>query len=245
MDFAADRDFGEVKALGSTLWGLALALVASNVFAIIYILVDNVTSTTTISTGELIVSSVGVYLGFLGAPLLVARRQNRRLTDLFHISFKAIDVVIGIVVGVGLQLAVVPLLYLPLEALSPSIKTAISQPAQRLTSSAHGFTLDTLIVGLILVGFSPLLEEIFFRGLAWQSLMNFKISNKYLRVAVVNGGSALLFAAAHFEPLQTLGLFVVGLVFAAMRYRFNRLGPTVVAHAAFNFITFATMAKIL
>ena len=244
MDTLSEKDFGEVKAFGTTLWGLAVALVASNVFAIIYILAENVTSTTTLSTGELIVSSIGVYLGFFGAPLLIARRQNRRFADLFHISFKAVDLLIGVVVGVGLQLAVIPLLYLPLEALSPSIKTAISQPAQRLTSSAHGFTVDTLIVGLILVGFSPLFEEIFFRGLAWQSLRNYKISNNVLRAVVVNGGSAALFAAAHFEPLQTLGLFVVGLVFAVMRYRFNRLGPTIVAHAAFNFITFASMAKI-
>ncbi len=245
MDTLDEKDFGEVKAIGSTLWGLAAALVASNVFAIIYLLADNVTSTTTISTGELVVSSLGVYLGFLGAPLLVARRRGRSLVELFHISFKLLDLVIGIIVGVGLQLVVIPFLYLPLEALSPSIKTAISQPAQRLTSSAHGFTVDTLVVGLILVGFSPLFEEIFFRGLAWQSLKSYKISNSMLRAIVVNGGSAVLFAAAHFEPLQTLGLFVVGLVFAVMRYRFNRLGPTIVAHAAFNFITFATMAKIL
>ena len=245
MDTLNEKDFGEVKAFGATLWGLAVALVASNVFAIIYILADNVTSTTTISAGELIVSSLGVYLGFLGTPLLVARKRQQRLRELFHLNFKAIDIVIGVVVGVALQLAVIPLLYLPLEALSPSIKTALSQPAQRLTSSAHGFTLDTLIVGLILVVFSPLFEEIFFRGLAWQSLRNYKITNNFLRAIVVNGGSAVLFAAAHFEPLQTLGLFTVGLVFAIMRYRFNRLGPTIVAHAAFNFITFATMAKIL
>jgi membrane protease YdiL (CAAX protease family) len=48
------------------------------------------------------------------------------------------------------------------------------------------------------------------------------------------GCSALCFALAHFEAVQFLGLACFGVVLALMAWRWERLGPSIAAHAAFN-----------
>jgi membrane protease YdiL (CAAX protease family) len=45
---------------------------------------------------------------------------------------------------------------------------------------------------------------------------------------------ALWFAVVHFQPVETPGLFVVGLVLGSCALLTGRLGLGVVAHMAFN-----------
>ena len=45
---------------------------------------------------------------------------------------------------------------------------------------------------------------------------------------------AAIFAIVHFQPVETPGLFVVGLVLGTCALRTRRLGMGVLAHMAFN-----------
>jgi membrane protease YdiL (CAAX protease family) len=54
-------------------------------------------------------------------------------------------------------------------------------------------------------------------------------------------GSAILFGLAHFEALQLAALILFGLILGTLAYRTGRLGPTIVAHAAFNAVTVLTL----
>jgi membrane protease YdiL (CAAX protease family) len=45
---------------------------------------------------------------------------------------------------------------------------------------------------------------------------------------------AVWFAIVHFQPVETPGLFLVGLILGACALRTRRLGMNVFAHMAFN-----------
>ena len=49
--------------------------------------------------------------------------------------------------------------------------------------------------------------------------------------------TAVVFGATHFQPLQLLALAGAGAVFALLAVRFDRLGPAIIAHMAFNAVT--------
>ena len=49
--------------------------------------------------------------------------------------------------------------------------------------------------------------------------------------------TALVFALVHFEALQFLGLAGFGVVLGLLAWRTGRLGPSIVAHMAFNTAT--------
>jgi len=51
------------------------------------------------------------------------------------------------------------------------------------------------------------------------------------------------FAVAHFEPLQFLGLWVVGMVLSLMAYRTRRLGMSISAHMSFNLVAFVALTN--
>jgi membrane protease YdiL (CAAX protease family) len=54
-------------------------------------------------------------------------------------------------------------------------------------------------------------------------------------------GSALVFGLAHFEPLQLAALVLFGLILGVLAHKTGRLGPGIVAHAAFNAVTVLTL----
>ena len=86
---------------------------------------------------------------------------------------------------------------------------------------------------------APVIEELFFRGLLFRSLRR----RFGPWPAIV--GSAVVFGLAHFELLQLPALIAFGLVLGFMAEKSGRLGPGIVAHAAFNAATVLslTLAK--
>jgi membrane protease YdiL (CAAX protease family) len=78
-------------------------------------------------------------------------------------------------------------------------------------------------------------EELFFRGLVQRA-----VARRFGRVAAI-GASAVLFGLAHFELLQLPALILFGVVLAVLADRTGRLGPGIVAHAAFNAVTVLTL----
>lgn len=235
-----DRD-----SLGTVSWGaLAFPVVALAVAFVCSILALDGTAAlehravpTTVaglSPSLLAADEAGLWVVFVGAAVLGARWWGAgSFLRFVRFRMRLVDLPVGIGVGVLGQLVVVPLLYLPVEAVDPAARRSISKPAVQLLGVGVGHDL-LAVVAIIVIG-APLCEEIFFRGVTlrlyelraagWPSL---------LRIGVPVVASALLFAIAHFEPLQFLGLFVFGVILAIISSRTGRLGPSIVAHAAFN-----------
>ena len=91
---------------------------------------------------------------------------------------------------------------------------------QRLESPGWFF-----LVGIL---FAPFVEEIFFRGFVFQGFRQ-----KYGWVSAMLL-SALIFAAAHLDPVALIPTFVLGLVLAYLYHRSNSLWPGIILHFLVN-----------
>ncbi len=219
---------------------LGLALISSTIFLSIGISVSHFTGPVSLSRLTpflLVMDEIGLWIFFVGGTAMAARMYWKQpFFALIGWHFRPlVDVPVGVVAGVVSQLVIVPLLYLPYEAINPAVSKSLSKPAQSIVGIGHGGGL--WIVAFVLVIGAPVCEEIFFRGLTLAVLRD-RLSGwvPWLRALVSILGSALLFALAHFEPLQFLGLLAVGCVLAGLMWRTGRLGTSIVAHATFNLV---------
>jgi membrane protease YdiL (CAAX protease family) len=199
--------------------------------------------------GEEIVSLCGLWVGFVGAAVTAsrlaavpgrdgapARGTGSIVGDYGLVLHPWPDIPVGIVAGVASQYLLVPAVEAPLVPFVHNLYSRLSHPAQSLTGHAFGPGLVVLSV-LVCVG-SPVVEELFFRGLLLRALLG-KTQELGRRAgpAVSIGLTALVFALAHFEALQFLGLAAFGVVLGYLAWRTGRLGPSIVAHMAFNTVT--------
>ncbi|MDQ1356149.1 MAG: protease family protein [Acidimicrobiaceae bacterium] len=178
----------------------------------------------------------GLWIGLIGGVVLYSRfRGSGDLRADLGLYFRwPFDAVVGIVVGVGTQLALIPLLYWPFEQADPTLRHRLEAPAKTDTAAIHGALQISLLVLFLAVG-APIVEELFFRGLLLRSLARW--------LGPIPGviGSALVFGLAHFEPLQLAALVLFGLILGVLAHKTGRLGPGIVAHAAFNAVTVLTL----
>ena len=145
----------------------------------------------------------------------------------FGLEFRWRDLV-GIPIGVATQLALLPALYWPLRRAWPGTfsQHKIEQRARDLTDHATGA--GRLLLALVVVLGAPLVEELVYRGLLQGAFT--RKWNEWAGVVMV----AVWFAIVHFQPVETPGLFVVGLILGVCALRTRRLGMNVFAHMAFN-----------
>lgn len=117
-----------------------------------------------------------------------------------------------------------------------------------------------VITGVLVVGFAPICEEVFFRGFLLPGLTRrWNLSagigeGGFVRGATLGGaprrwnvmfgivGSAVLFSAPHLAPRALLPIFAVGLLFAFTYWRSGNLLSTILAHFAFNTVGFSILA---
>lgn len=151
------------------------------------------------------------------------------------------DVPLGIAVGVASQYLLVPLLELPLTPFVPHLFHRLGHPAETIVGQVHGPLL--VLLGLLICVGAPLFEELMFRGLLLRALAG-RLAGLGPRlgpvVAVVLTG--VVFGLVHFEALQLLALAGFGMVLCLLAWRTGRLGPGIVAHAAFNAVSLAVIA---
>ncbi|MGI9578860.1 MAG: CPBP family intramembrane glutamic endopeptidase [Microthrixaceae bacterium] len=174
---------------------------------------------------------VPLWIGLGGTALWASERKGFGAVRDFAISSTLLDAPIGLAIGVGCQLLLLPLLYWPLLRLLDLTSDDLAEPARELSEQADG-TFGWIVLAAMVVLVAPVVEELFYRGLVLRSLEK----RLWPRWAVVVG-SAALFAAMHFQPLQFAGLFVFGVVLALMVLVSGRLGPAIWAHAGFNATT--------
>jgi len=145
----------------------------------------------------------------------------------YALRFRAVDLV-GVPVGVLGQLVIVPLVYVPLRRLWPDTfsEAELEERAQELADKANGWTV-VLLVLVVVIG-APIVEELVYRGLLQRSI-----------AASIGGVAGLLitsawFALVHPSPVEYPGLFLAGLMFGAGVLLTDRIGPSILTHAAFN-----------
>ena len=213
--------------LGDAAVGFVLAWVITAILTpLIFVItgVDSSTPTSQIPLRTIALQQVPFDGTMLVVALLASYRKGRGPVLDFGWRIKLHDAY-GLVVGVLTQYGAL-LLYLPLIWFTSVSSDDVSKPARDLTNKASGGGVVLLV--LIVVIAAPIVEELFFRGLVLRSLER-RVGTRWAIVA-----SAALFGAAHLEPLQFPALFLFGLVAAVLTVRSGRLGPSTLAHVAFN-----------
>lgn len=169
---------------------------------------------------------IPLWAGLLVVPLLATRLKGRGPSVDLGLRVEAMDVPVGLAVGIGCQLLMVPGLYWLLFKLIGTHD--VSAVARGLTDRAT--TPLGVVALLVIVGVgAPVAEEIFFRGLLQGSLIKRGLDPRWAVLA-----TAAIFAFSHFQPLQFPALLVFGIVVGLMTRRTGRLGPAIVTHLAFN-----------
>lgn len=170
---------------------------------------------------------IPLWVGLGGAPIWFAIKKGKGVVADLGLRMKAIDVPIGLAVGVACQLILVPLVYLALRPLL-GVKD-VSAAARELTDRATD-PLSIVLVFLIVGIGAPIAEEIYFRGMAQ------RIFGRRLGPWTAILAAAAFFAATHLQPLQFPALLLFGVILGFMAWKSGRLGPAIWAHVGFNLV---------
>lgn len=213
---------GAALATWASAWPAAMVLVAPLVFVALGADTDDLT------TAESCAAVAAGWVVFLAALWFTSRAFGTGdVRADYGARFRPVDLV-GIPVGVGLQLAVLPALYWPLRELWPDAFSSedVEKRASELVDKADGAWIWVLAV-VVVVG-APIVEELVYRGLLQRSIG--RSLGRWPALLTV----ALLFAVIHFSPVEIPGLFVAGLAFGLGVALTGRIGPGMVIHLAFN-----------
>lgn len=218
--------------LGDAIWGWVAAIVLGAVLGGVIILAaghggDDQES---LPLWLVAITQIPLWIGLLGAPLWAARKARSTVVDQFGLRFRAIDIPVGLVIGIAAQFVLVRLVSWPWLRLLGRSAEELSEPAQNLVSKAADPFGVVLLVLIVVIG-APVIEELFYRGLLLRSLERLMPS----WTAIVVCG--LVFGASHFQLLGLPALAVFGMLLAFLAWRTGRLGMAIAAHLAFNAVT--------
>jgi membrane protease YdiL (CAAX protease family) len=192
-------------------------------------------SLTTLCAGQ-----AGLWTGMFGTCVVVARRNGGGLRGLGLARVRAIDCGAGAVTSMVMRVtaAVVALVLILVFGLD-SFRRTTNAPTEGITPSVLA---AIVVVAIVCVG-APFFEELFFRGVVQGVL----VRRRGARVAVVV--QACMFALVHYRVGMTLALTlttwgqiaVAGFFLGVLRWRCERLGPGMVAHALFNAVAMVVL----
>ena len=219
--------------LGEVLLGLIVAVVASSIVGAIALNATDKNDFDELPMWLYSLVQAAQYVGFVGVPLLFTTVKGSGPVRDLGARLQLRDVPIGIAIGVGLQLIVVPLISFPWVWVLGKDTGELDDRARDLTDRAHGFGL--LMLTLVVVIGAPLAEELFFRGLTLRSFER-RLGARWALVA-----TSVLFAATHLDLLSFPALVVFGLVVGRLAQRSGRLGPSWCTHIGFNATTIAIL----
>ncbi|MHB8670877.1 MAG: CPBP family intramembrane glutamic endopeptidase [Acidimicrobiales bacterium] len=192
------------------------------------------------SVGALVAGVIGLWVGFVGVPLLASRSKGAgRLSVDFGLRARPLDLPLGVGAGL-LGQAVVAGVVVALRQV-----VGRNEPSQQvLDTTRHAHGASHVLVALIVVVAVPVAEELFFRGLILRALE--RRAGRVVAVVV----SAIAFGVAHLDGSQGaatgLTLFAAlaafGVLQALLAEATGRLGPGIVSHATFNAFTLVMAA---
>jgi membrane protease YdiL (CAAX protease family) len=176
----------------------------------------------------ILASSICLWVPMLVVTIVLGRRYGTGRPDVdYGFSFRTADLM-GVPIGIALQLVVLQLVYWPLHELWPGTfdPDEVERRAREIWDSASGFGVVVLVVVVVLG--APVVEELVYRGLLQGALVR--------RVGPALGlvAAAAWFAVVHQQLVELPGLFLVGLAFGGCMLATRRLGMSVLTHMAFN-----------
>lgn len=176
---------------------------------------------------------VGNVVAFFGVPWLASRRKGlRRLRDDFGLRIRPVDVAIGLGIGVAGLLAA-GLVGTAIDAALGADETTSNIPIDRLDGAGE---IVAFLVAVAVI--TPVVEELFFRGLVFRSLLKRGVPG--IRAGVI---TTIVFVLPHlgsagdWTSLLSLAgsITVLGFAFQiACHVTDNRLGAPIVAHMVIN-----------
>lgn len=187
------------------------------------------------------IGQAGLWTGMFGTCVVVARRNGSgKLRGLGLMGLRGQDFGVGAVVAVVARVvcalvAVLCILVFPIE----SFRNTTNAPTTGIQPSV---TAAIVLVLIVCVG-APFFEELFFRGVV-QGVLTRRWG---ARIAIVT--QAFAFALVHYRIGMTLALTiatwgqiaVAGFFLGVLKWRYERLGPGMVAHALFNAFAIAVL----
>ena len=183
-------------------------------------------------SGALLAGQVGLWAGFVGTAVIASRQfGSGDVRADFGFTIRVVDIARSALVGVVVQVIVVPAIYLPLVA--AGVDLDVWGPAEELFHALDGLARIAIAAGVIVV--APVAEELLFRGVLLKGL-----ASRFGSCAAI-WASSLLFAGTHFQAVQFPGLLAIGLTLAWLARRTGGVAAPIWAHAAFNATTVALL----
>ncbi len=227
---ALARPFGERKPADGVI-GATVVLVLTQVVALFWaVMVAGIVWSGEVpdplTPSALVLLTMGLWAGYgIGSAWLASSLGTGPSAE-YGATVKPIDVPLGIAIGLGTQLALIPLYFL----IGLVVDVDPSESARELVMRAEG-VLDLSLLVIAVVVMAPLVEELFFRGLLLQSI------NRAIGAIPAVLISSVVFALVHIELVVLPGLFLFGVIAAVITLRTGRLGMAWAMHAAFNLTT--------
>ena len=123
--------------MGDVILGLVVGLALSSILAGIWM---GASGDEELSIGGKAFSQMGLWIGLVGSPLLATRRKGSgSLTVDFGWAARKVDLALGVAVGIGAQLVIVPGVALLLRPLLGHPE--VSRPVKDLVAEANGAAL--------------------------------------------------------------------------------------------------------
>ncbi len=179
---------------------------------------------------------VGLWVGFIGVPLLWARMRKERVGELFGLRAQPADLRFALL-GAFMQVPVLATLYWLLFQLV-GVRDLDPEAAKMVDGSAGVWL---WVLGVVFVIGAPIAEELFFRGLVQRAVAPVFRTAGWLRAWGPILVSSVVFAVTHLQPWKLPGLVVLALLLGWLAQRHNRLGPSIAVHMGFNAVAFALL----
>lgn len=173
--------------------------------------------------------NLGLWVGLIAVTVYAVRAKGSGSlrTDL-GLEVRPSDVPIGLVIGAALQIVLVSLLLGPL--FRDVLGLDLGASARSVGERSEG-PLGVVVLFVVVVLIAPVVEELFYRGLAQRSFQR-RLGPRWGVVA-----AAVLFAAMHLQSVEFLALLLLGGACGALAERYGRLGLAIFTHMGFNLVT--------
>lgn len=213
--------------MGDAVLGIVLSLVLSLVGISVTLAVLDRSDADDLSLTEMLPAQACLWVGLLIPVVVAVRRKGASLERDFRLVVRLRDVPIGLGIGLAAQI-VIGLVVSILYEIAGVDADRIGETAEELTDKAEGAL--PVVALVLMVGLAaPVVEELFYRGLWLRA-----IERRARSTAIAVVASSIVFGAVHFQVYDFVALSLAGLVFAWLAVRFDRLGPAIWAHVAFN-----------
>lgn len=120
-----------------------------------------------------------------------------------------------------------------MSAIAPDVLV----PESTVPSAVTRDTLALGLAGMAAVGFAPVAEELFYRGLIFGGLLRLG----FWPAAAISSG---LFSATHFDPGSLIPFFGIGMVLAWLAWRRGSLWDAIILHFLFNATSFVLLLSL-